>query len=153
MKEHNPLQAWLDKNNAKHLWAAKTPTYDVDHFSNLTAWNVNGHVVIEVRYFSGKACLGWDVFCPATDSNKIEATLQALDNLCDVVPEKEETGGIEVKAKVQCDVCHNPKDCIQMDQSEGEYSPGRICQKCAEFMFEQARVVQSADTPASRTGS
>jgi len=37
----------------------------------------------------------------------------------------------------KCTVCEQEKEVISIDSSEGEYSPGYICKKCALKAFEE----------------
>ena len=60
------LKAWLEKHNARRLWQST-----VKGIGYVTAWNVNGRVVLVLEY---KDKRGWELFT-ALDTNEIDATL------------------------------------------------------------------------------
>jgi hypothetical protein len=59
------LQEWLEEHNARRLWQAP-----VKGVGTVTAWNVNGRVVLVLEYNDGRS---WELFT-ALDTVDIVAT-------------------------------------------------------------------------------
>lgn len=73
------LQQWLNRVPAQCLWQQAingTTIY-------VTAYNVQGHVVIVQEYGKG----GFEIYIPASKSPKISDTFEAVQAFCEVVPD------------------------------------------------------------------
>jgi len=65
------LQDWLSEHNAVHLWHG---TLKLHGTTQITAYNVNG-IVILIHETIG----GWEIYLPASDSNKVDDTLASAE--------------------------------------------------------------------------
>lgn len=93
-ERHEPLRAWLDRNNAVFAWGTTKSAYTPE----LKCWLVKGVPVIVTFFDKG----GWNLFVPsAPHSNRIDTSLDhaavAIGNGClgcrDLVPDGDTKGG------------------------------------------------------------
>lgn len=68
-----PLDAWLDRVEAREAWTALMP----NGRSTITGYLINGHIAVAIRYYShGERKIdGWELLVPASLKNDTTATL------------------------------------------------------------------------------
>jgi glycine cleavage system aminomethyltransferase T len=68
------LSTWLDDNGARRLWHEH-----ITDVGSLAAYQINGRVILVMIHRHRD---GWEIYIPASDTNKVADTLDAAARYC-----------------------------------------------------------------------